>query len=568
MKKLNYFLVLFSAFSHLLYSQQKKERTFSEIRKNYEKMTIDDMDAMPYVRLYIQKAKNENNLQRLIQGYRDGRQFDYHNKIKYADSAIAVSLRYGTSDDISKDYLSKGIIHYFYQKKYKLALDQYLKAYQYSKGSEDKYHHYKVIYHLGIVKEHLGYYDEALEHFKDCVSFYSTRPQQKLHDNEQFNYKKAYLNSLHQMTVVNRYLKNYSKSDSLSRLGYSLTVNNNDFTLENSYFLKCIGISKFHKKEYDGAEKDLNRSLPIILKRKDFAWASVIYYYLGKISEVQDDPEQAIYNYSEIDSIFERHQFILPEVYGSYNYLIDYYKNKKDVNKQLYYTGQLLKADSMISKDYSYLSSKLHKDYDRKKLIEQKEDLEKASTRKIKYARILIFSGAIVLCFFLIRYIKDRKIKKHYRLLQKRISDGTYILKDLIQDETIEDTSRKTSLTSEMSLEIREKLKKFELEKQFLKKGLNEKDVAVKLSTNSHYLSVYINERKGMNFNKYIAELRINYITNLLNTNNMYLRFTIEALAKECGIASRQNFSNLFFEINGIRPTDYIKNRKKELGVS
>ena len=118
-----------------------------------------------------------------------------------------------------------------------------------------------------------------------------------------------------------------------------------------------------------------------------------------------------------------------------------------------------------------------------------------------------------------------------------------------------------------MSLEIREKLEKFEREKQFLKKGLTEKDVAVKLSTNSHYLSVYINEHKGMNFNKYIAELRINYITNLLNTNNMYLRFTIEALAKECGIASRQNFSNLFFDINGIRPTDYIKKRKQELGI-
>lgn len=567
MKKLNYFLVLFSAFSHLLFSQQKKETTFSEIRKNYETMTIDDMDAMPYVKLYIQKAKNENNLQRLIQGYRDGRQFDYRNKIKYADSAIAVSLKHGSHDDISKDYLSKGIIHYFYQKKYKLALDQYLKAYQYSKGSEDKYHHYKVIYHLGIVKEHLGYYDEALEHFQECITFYSSKPKHILHDNELFNYKKAYLNSLHQMTVVNRYLKNFKKSDSLSQLGYQLTSDDHDFALENSYFLKCIGISNFHKKNYAEAKKDLERALPVILRRNDFAWASVIYYHLGKISEAQNNPAQAIHYYSEIDKIFEKHQFILPEVYRSYHYLIEYYKNI-DESKQLYYTNQLLKADSAISKDYPYLSSKLHKDYDRRTLIEQQDEMEKSSQRKIRFAKALIISATIVIGFLIVRYSKDRKIKKQYDLLQKRISDGTYILKDLIQDETVEDTSRKTSLTPEMSLEIREKLKKFELEKQFLKKGLTEKDVAVKMSTNSHYLSVYINEHKGMNFNKYIAELRINYITNLLNTNNMYLRFTIEALAKECGIASRQNFSNLFFEINGIKPTDYIKNRKKELGIS
>ncbi|WP_159476352.1 tetratricopeptide repeat protein [Chryseobacterium sp. 18068] len=565
MKKLNCFLVLFSAFSHLLFSQQKKEKTFSEIRKNYEKMTIDDADAMPYVKLYIQKAKRENDHLKLIQGYRDGRQFDYYNKIKFADSALTISTKYGTSADISKDHLSKGIIYYFYQKKYKLALDQYLKAFEYSKGSEDGYHHHKVIYHLGIVKQHLGYYDDALEHFQDCVTFYSSEPKHKLHDNERFNYKRAYLNCLHQMTVINRYLKNYNKSDSLSQLGYSLTLNNKEFILENSYFLKGIGISKFHKKDYEGAKKELKRSLPVILKRKDFAWAQVVYYYLGKVSEVQKNSNQVIHYYSEIDIIFEKHRFILPEVYKSYNYLIDYYKNN-DVNKQLYYTNQLLKADSLISKDYSYLSSKLHKDYDRKALMEQKNDLETSSTRKIRFAQILIFSCMIVLCFFIIRYVKDRKIKKQYDLLQGRLSEGTYHLNSM-QDDPPEDTMRKTSLTPEMTLEIREKLEKFEQELQFIKKGLTQKSIANKLNTNSHYLSVYINENKGMNFNKYMAELRINYITNLLNTNNKYLNYRIEALAEECGIAARQNFSNLFFEINGLRPTDYIKNRKKELGI-
>ncbi|MDA4746737.1 hypothetical protein, partial [Enterobacter hormaechei] len=71
-------------------------------------------------------------------------------------SALTVSLNHGTHDDISKEYLSKGIIYYFYQKKYKLALNEYLKAYTYLKGSKDEYHYYKVLYHLGIVKGHLG----------------------------------------------------------------------------------------------------------------------------------------------------------------------------------------------------------------------------------------------------------------------------------------------------------------------------------------------------------------------------------------------------------------------------
>lgn len=564
---LYYFLVLFSAFSQSLFSQQKKEMTFSEIRKNYEKMTIDDTDAMPYVKLYIQKAKKETNLPKLVQGYRDGRQFDLRNKIEYADSAITISLKQGINDDISKDYLSKGIIYYFYQKKYKLALNQYLKAYDYSKRSKDEYHYHKVIYHLGIVKEHLGYYEEALEHFEECARFYGSKSHPKMHENLQFNYKKAYLNSLHQMTVINGYLKNFSKSDSLSRVGYMLTNDGNDFALENSYFLKCMGISKFNKKDYDEAKKDLQKALPVILKRNDFAWASVIYYYLGKISEAENDSDRAILYYIEIDSIFEKREVILPEVYRSYNYLIEYYKNN-DVNKQLYYTNQLLKADSLLSKDYSYLSSKLHKDYDRKTLIEQKDEMEKADKRKMRFAQILIFSGTIVLTFFIIHYSKDQKIKKQYRLLQKKIAEGSYSVNDTMSDEPTDYSLRKTFLTPEMTLEISQKLEKFEQELQFKKKGLTQNSIANKLGTNSHYLSVYINESKGINFNRYMAKLRINYITNLLNTNNKYLHYTIEALAEECGIAARQNFSNLFFDINGIRPADYIKKRKQDLGIS
>lgn len=567
MKKLHCFLVLFSALSHIMFSQQKKESSFNEIRKNYETKTIDDSSAMPYVRLYIQKAKIDHNIQKLLQGYRDGRQFDQPNKIKYADSAIALSLRYGTNDDISKDYLSKGIIYYFYNRKYKPALDEYLKAYQYSKISKDQYQHHKVIYHMGVVKEHLGYYDEALKHFEQCAAFYSAELKYHLHDNDLFNYKKAYLNSIHQLTVVNRYLNHYAVSDSLSSLGYQLTLDDNDFLLEKSYFLKCMGISKFHQKKYTEATQDLESALPMIIERNDFAWASVIYYYLGKISEAQSNVDRTLFYYTKIDTIFITHEFILPEVYRSYNYLIEYYKNK-DITKQLYYTDQLLKADSLISKDYPYLSSKLHRDYDRKTLIDQKDNMERSNTRKMRFAKILIFSGTLVLGFFVVRYAKDQKIKKQYEILQRKIHEGSYNNKDITQSLPDEPALRKTSLTPEMTLEIMEKLEKFEKEKQFLKRGLTEKNISEKLSTNSNYLSIYINEHKGMNFNRYIAELRIRYITHQLNNNTTYLRYTIEALAKECGIASRQNFSRLFFDINGIRPTDYIKKRKQELGIS
>lgn len=567
MQKGKFFLICFFAFSQPIFSQNIEEKVFNEIRKGYEKKAIDDVEAMIQVRQFIEHAKRSSDMKRLLQGYRDGRQFDKDNKLAYADSAIAVSLKYGTKNDVSRDYLSKGIIYYFYQKKYKLALDEYLKAYNYSKGSKDQYLQHKVIYHLGVVKVHLGYYEEALEHFQNCTSYYKGKIGNALHENEQFNHKKAYYNSLHQLTVVNRYLKNFKISDSLINVGYNLTLNDSDFKLENSYFLKCEGISKYYKRNYSEGLKDLKQSLNIIQQKGDFAWASVIYYYVGKIYEAQNDKKNAIANYKCIDSIFVDHNYILPEVYGSYNFLIAQYSNK-DIKKQLYYTSQLLKADSIIAKDYVYLSSKLHKDYDRQSLIDNSEALELAGKNRFRMALVVILIAVLLLVFFILRYRKGLKIENQYHLLQKKLSEKIIENAELVDEEAPQYSLRKTFLTPEIASHIEAKLKKFETDLQFRKKGLTQKSIAAKLDTNSHYLSIYINENKGMNFNKYMAELRINYITHLLNSESKYLNYRMEALAEECGIAARANFSNLFYEINGIRPADFIKKRKAELGIS
>ena len=86
------------------------------------------------------------------------------------------------------------------------------------------------------------------------------------------------------------------------------------------------------------------------------------------------------------------------------------------------------------------------------------------------------------------------------------------------------------------------------------------------LISNVHFLlTIYINDVKGVNFSKYLSTLRINYITRLMYEAPYYLQLKVQGLADECGIASRQNFSDLFQEINGIRPTDFVKQRKKEL---
>lgn len=103
------------------------------------------------------------------------------------------------------------------------------------------------------------------------------------------------------------------------------------------------------------------------------------------------------------------------------------------------------------------------------------------------------------------------------------------------------------------------------ISKNFKENGLTLPQLAENFGTNTTYLSQYINDVKGMNFNKYLSTLRINYITERMFNDPKVLGYSVQGLADECGISSRQNFSNLFLEINGIRPIDFIRQRKKEL---
>lgn len=539
-----------------------------DIRRRYENLQKNNSSALPSVRRYIEKAKKEKNYSRLVQGYKDAVLFSplEKNKMLYADSTILASLKSEDNDLISTAYLGKGIIYYFNFKKFELALDEYLKAYQYAKNTKDDYLKHKVKYHLGVVKSYLGYYQEALELFTDCHLFFEKKSKEKLHPNELYNNTRGYYNTLHQMMVCYRNLKQFKTSDSLVNVALSKTYDMDEFALERGYFFKCKGLMEYNHKNYRAAISDLNRSLDPLLKAQDFAWASVVYYYLGKSYRSTDETKSLRY-FTKVDSIFNIHHFILPEVRVSYEHLINKSKEDKSLENELYYTRQLLKVDSVLAKDFSYLSTKIHKEYDTRILTDKKEQLEKKSMGRLISTVVFVILTIFFLCLFIVRYYRERKIQKKYKELQQKLSLQTVKINKDSDEKSVEpiDEQKKSILSLEQREELSIKLSKFETDNGFIKKGLTQSKLASQLGTNTYYLSTYINENKKVNFNRYLGDLRIAYITELLNSNKKYLNYTIEALAEECGISSRQNFSDLFYEINGIRPKDFIRKRKEEL---
>lgn len=563
------FLLFLLIFFNFLYSQQRKAKSFEDIRKEYEQYEENDINAFQYVDQYISKAKKEKNYSKLVQGYKDGVFYSSsnENKLAYADSTIGAANLSEDNELISMAYLGKGIVYYFNYKRYQLALNEYLQAYQYSKTIKDEYLKHKIIYHLGVVKSYLGYYEDALIHFKECADYFSSEiREKKLHPNMVFNNKKGYFNSLHQMVECYLDLNDYRKSDSLIDIGLKNTVGIKDFSQEESYFLKCKGISCYYKKEYKNAIRFLNQSLPRMLKNNNFAWASVNYFYIGKSYQGLENEEMAIGNFKKVDSIFQKYHFIHPEIRKNYEALVSYYKKQRDVGQELYYTKQLLKADSIIAQDFSYLSSKIHKEYDTGVLYDEKKKLERQTLWSTNIIYGLIALMIVLMILLIIKYSRERNIHRKYILLEEKIRKNQMDNRGAINEGEFQfPKERKSKIDDDKVQNILEKLEQFEEKKQFNQKGLTLTKLALKLGTNANYLSQVINEYKGSNFNKYLGELRINYITQQIYNNKTYLNYTIESYAEECGIASRQNFSDLFYEINGVRPKDFIKNRKREL---
>ncbi|WEK71635.1 MAG: AraC family transcriptional regulator [Candidatus Chryseobacterium colombiense] len=553
-----YFLLFFSFGK--IYSQQ----SFENLRGLYEKKNENDITALKGINLYIKKAKLENNLTEQIQGYRDATFFspDKKLKIQYADSAIAVAKKADNKELISTVYLLKGSLYYFYYRNYQYALAEYLKAYQYSKDSKDDYLKFKIIYQMGLVKSYLGYYNEAIEHFKECIFYFEPKTKGNYHPNSIYNAKKGYLNSLHQIAVCYRNINDYKNADSIINIGLNISSQSDDFSLEEAYFLKCKGISEFNHKNYNASRAFLLQGLSLLNKNEDFYWASVSDFYVGKNYLSLGKEDVAIQQFEKVDSIFQKRKFIVPELLENYNFLIKYYQKKKDVEKELEYSKKLLKADSIFSKDFNYLSAKIHKDYDKQILEESKNKLEARNNLNIGTI-ILLVSVLILLAILAWRFYNNaQSIKLKYQELEKKLQHQTKPALPSYENIT---NYGKSVLSEDIFMDLQNKLKEFEATGNFKENGLTIDQLANTFRTNKSYLSQYINDVKGMNFSKYLSTLRINYITKLMYENPQYLRLKIQGLANECGISSRQNFSDLFLEINNIRPTDFIKQRRKEL---
>lgn len=546
----------------IIFFAEGKQSLYLLYEKLYENFNENNAKALPFVAESIKKAKEIKDFKHLSFAYEDAVYFasDADTKLKFADSAILAANKTLDVDLISRAVLGKGIVYYFNFKNYSKALAQYLIAFKTAENSKDNYLKYKIIYHLGAVKNYLGYYNEAIKHFKDCHSFFSHHLQDSLPPNKKFNYTRGLLNSSHQLITAYQYLQNHKAADSVLALHLPFQNIPNDFDQEKGYLWKGQGISKFQKAKYREAEKSLHESIKLLWQKKDFAAISVAHYYLGCIKIKENNRQEAFSYFKKVDSSFILNNFIIPEVRATYIQLVKMGKEENNEKELLYNLNQLVKVDKILLKDFPYLSSRLHQEYDHALLEKDKKHLKEINKKQMLWLGTGSILSLAIIGFLTVRNVRQKRLSRNYEIILEKLKNNDSVI------STIEvPTTRKQLYDKEIVEELLIKLKGFEENHKFLQKGLTITKLASSFKTNATHLSYVVNEYKGMNFNTYLKKLRINYITQQLYLQPKLLNYTVESLAQECGISSRQVLSEQFYEINGIRPTDFIKKRLLEL---
>jgi len=532
-----------------------KKKSYEYLDDRFYALKKDSAQASIYAYSFLKKAKLEKNTKEIMSGYQNLMLIS-PDKIKtiYVDSIVNTAKKSNNNTLIGSAYLTKGS-YYYGLKHQKLAMDYYLTANNYISKTKDQYLIHKVKYCIALTKFYVGFYDEAVSLLRECVNYYrnvESRP---------------YLNSIHMLGLCYNKLGNYGLCSQMNILGISESKRLKS-TAMIPYFNHSEGINDFFKKNYTESINKIKSSLRAINENEDFANVAIGNFYIGKSYWSLNKKENASKHFQIVDSVFNVKKYLRPDLRQAFELLINYYKTKKDLDNQLYYVNELLKADTLLVENNSYIISRIHKQYDTKELIQEKEKIlleknEIADDLQNEQYYDIIFSCIIFLLFIFIiwqtrRYYKRRKIyEKNYDMLIAELDAVKTKPKNKIEKEPIKDINGDTVNT------ILRQLEKFEIEKKFLEKDWNLVTLSAAFNSNTKYLAAILSYYRDMRINEYVNGLRIEYIINLLRIEPIYRKYTYAALAQEAGFSSTQRFANAFLLKTGMPVNFFIDQIKK-----
>lgn len=524
---------------------EHKKLNFSDYEKKVINNLKDTAKALEYANSWLLEAKKHKNSRQQASAYKVIMHLvEKKFRMIYADSLLIKAKETKNDVTIGGAYLTIGAAFYD-NKEYTKALDNYIIANSYISKTEDQYLIHKVKYTIAQTKYYLGYFDEAIALFTDCISFFKE-------ENET-----GYLKSLHGIGLCYTQTGRYDLSSFHNMLGIkaSLELENNEMI---PYFKNSEGINQYKIKKYQKAIMLLEETVPEIEKRNDYISQTITWFYLGKCYWELNEKDKAVSYFLKTDQLITDKNFIRPDLRENYELLIEYYRSNNNLEKQLQYINKLLAVDKILNNNYKYLSYKIHKEFDTKSLTQAKQEIEKkmVSNKRI-YTITIVFLTTSILGVTAWHFRTKRRYKQ-------RFNEIMYGKPTEVYQEPIHSNKYKTNINPELTTEILQNLKKFEDKKKYLEKDMSLVKMASMLNTNTKYVSVIISEYRGKKLTNYINDLKIDHVVELLKNHNKYRNYTNKALAEEVGFGSTQIFTKAFISRNGISPTYFINELKKQ----
>ena len=540
----NYLLIIWVCLSYNAYAQQNNFVLPDSLStKDYEyfinNILYEEKDSIKerlYAQSWLAKAKREKNYGQMAHSYK-ALIYTSNKKLQliYVDSMLATAKRTADIEFIASGYMTKGVVQYD-RKEHMNALDSYLKADEYISKTNNPYLSYKVKYVIAQIKYYLEFYDEATALFQECVNYFKE------------NNDRAYLNSLHSLGLCYNRIGKYDLCSQMNQTGLSAGVRIKNSEME-PYFIHSEGVNQYFKHNYPDAIKKLKKALPAIKEYKDFTNETTAYFYIGKSYWALKVKKKALPYLKKIDEAFQNQKYIRPDLREAYEILIDYYKQQNNKDLELYYNSTLIKVDQQLLKDYKYLSGKIHKEYDTKKILRTHRNIE-------QYWTIIITLMTVIISILVYRHYKNK------RLFEELMNRKPETAQSLVSNNTGKETE--LDINPELVTVILKNLEKFERNKKYLEKDMTLAKMALLLNTNTKYVSKIIARYRDKGTVEYITYLKIEHIIELLINENKYRNYKNKSLSDEAGFGSTQIFTRAFKNQTGLSPTYFISKLRSQ----
>ena len=583
--KILFFTILFFSVNTFSQNINLERMDNEEIEKIIDSLYYSNPDeGIKIVKFYIKKSKKENSNESLYIAYRYASKFyPVPINFKYTDSALIASKRTENKTLITDAYLNKGVI-LMDESLYQKALDNILIANKYSLELNDNYIINKTTYFIAQNKIYLGLHEDANKELVNCYNYFKVNLNKKVLNED---YKTYYIFSLMSLIDSNTRIGKHQENISLLEEAYDFIYKNN-FEHLKPYFISSEGTEAFYNANYNLAIKKLSEAIRLYNDQ----WPHLNdIFYIGLSNWKLGKRDVAVKYFEEIDKEYDKSKKLNPEFRPAYELLIKYNDSIGNRDKQLKYINTLMSLDKNYEKNYKYLFSKINKEYDTHKLINEKNKIESSLKNQRTIISSILLITILASLFYWNRYNSlQKKYKEKFEeiISQKPILEKKEILAEVeLKEEKLDlktlnitDKIKITAPKNSSELEfynkipglnpilvqnILQQLEKFEEELRFTDNQMSLRLLSEEFNTNIPYLSKIINVYKGKNFNYYINDLRIEYIIELLKNDATYLNYDIKNLASLAGFTNAVNFSDNFQRKFEIKPSYFIKMMKENI---